>query len=111
MAAEHDHFVGFVAAANLADRVVGSCAFRVNTIDDIKLENNFSAVIKDPADATEIFVAHHYCRYRFVDVKCLVIESAYLSNLTTGIVNSNFRAVRFEKSVHLLVELTIRQRS
>src|ERR1044072_799518 len=46
MATEHDHFIGFVAATNLTYRVVGSSAFGIDAIDDIKFENDFGAVIE-----------------------------------------------------------------
>src|SRR4029078_11560183 len=108
MAAEHDHFVGFITAANLTNRVVRSGAFGINVIDDIKLEHDFSAVIKYPADTTEVFIAHHHCRNRGDNVKCLVVESSNLSKLTASVINSNFRAVRFKESVELLVDLPIR---
>src|SRR6185295_14665763 len=108
MAPEHDHFVGFITAANLTDRVVRRGAFGINVIDDIKFEHDFSAVIKYPADTTEVFIAHYYCRNRCVNVKCLVVESSNLSKLTTSVINSNFCAVRFKKSVELLVDLPIR---
>src|ERR1044071_2956997 len=111
MAAEHNHFVSLVATANLTDRVVGSSALRINTIDDIKLENDFGAIIKDPADPAEVFIAHHHCRDYFVDVKCLVVESSYLSKLPACVVHSDCGAVRLEKSVKLLLDLTIRQRT
>src|SRR5689334_355042 len=101
MAAQHDHFVSLVAAANLTDRVVRCRAFGINAIDDIEFENDFGAVIKNPADAAEVFIAHHYRRDYFIDVERLVVESAYLSKLAPSVINSYFRAVRFEERIEL----------
>src|ERR1043165_5504805 len=111
MATQHDHFIGFVTAANLTNRVVGSGAFGIDAIDDIKFEYNFGAVIENPADTPEVFIAHHHCRDYFANVKCLVVESSDLPKLATRVIDSNFRTVRFKKRVELLVNLTIRQRA
>ncbi len=87
MAAQHDHFVGFISAANLCDRVVRSRALGIDAIDDIEFEHNLGAVVQNASDAPEVFIAHHHCRNHFVNVKRLVVESTNLAKLTTRIVN------------------------
>ena len=76
-------------------------------VDNIELEHHFSAVVENAADAAKVFIAHHHCRKHFVNVKCLVVESTDLSKLTTSIINSQERAILFEKRIHLLTNLTI----
>jgi hypothetical protein len=77
------------ALSDLSDRVVGSRAFRKNTVDDIKLEHDFSAVLENATDASEVFIAHDDRRYCFVNIKTPVVERTNLPKLTTRVVNAN----------------------
>src|ERR1043166_1716936 len=107
MSAQHDHFVGFITAANLSNRVVRSRTLRIDMVNDIELEYNVSAVVENATDAAEVFVAHHHCRNYFVDIERPVVESTNLAKLTTSVVDSNQRAILFQKCIELFVNLAI----
>ncbi len=110
MAAQHDHFVGFVRAGNFGDGVVRGLAFGIDAIDDVEFERDISAVGEHARDAAIVFVAHHDSRYNFIDFERAIVESAYLPKFAAGVVDANQRAVGFQKNVELLVDLSIRER-
>ena len=86
------------------------CAFGIDAVDDVELQHDFSAVVENACDASKVFIAHHDRRYHFVNVKRAVVESANLPKLTTGIVDSNQRAIVFQKRIELFRDLAISER-
>ncbi len=66
-----------------------------DAIDDIELQRDVSAVSEDARDASVVFVAHHNRRHRFIDIERAIVESAYLTKFTSGIVYTNKCAICF----------------
>src|SRR6185436_6841873 len=95
---------------DLADRVVRRGAFRINTIDDIELQHHVGTVFQNATDAPEVFIAHDNGRDHFVNVKRPVVEGTNLTELTSRIINANYRIILFKERIELLVNLAIRQR-
>jgi len=102
MASEHDYFVGFVTAGNFRNRVVGSCAFGIDMVNDIELQCDISSIRQNSRDASKIFIAHDNGRHGFVDIKRAVIKGTYLAKLTAGIVHPNNSAVVAQEQIELL---------
>ena len=79
-------------------------------IDDIKFQSDVSPISEYSRDTTEIFVAHDHSWNRSIDVEGAVVEGAYLTKLTSGIIDADERAIFPEKVIKLFCNLGIGQR-
>src|SRR4029079_5114337 len=105
--AQHNYFISFICPGYLGNSVIGRGSFRIDAFYDIELQSDISAVGKYACDTSEVFITHHYGRYRLCDIECSVVESANLSKLSACVIDANKSTIVAQEQIELLSDLGV----